>query len=87
VAIPWLAVVAVFATVEALTRAQVRYLYTGAPLIAVAVGWCIPRVWRYGWAGRLLVLLVVAYVAWVSSALWIDAVMGWQKPRIDGLTH
>lgn len=87
VAIPWLAVVAVFATVEALTRAQVRYLYTGAPLIAVAVGWCIQRVWRYGWAGRLLVLLVVAYVAWVSSALWIDAVMGWQKPRIDGLTH
>ena len=86
-AIPWLAVVAVFATVEALTRAQVRYLYTGAPLIAVAVGWCIQRVCRYGCAGRLLVLLVVTYFAWVSSALWIDAVMGWQKPRIDGLTH
>jgi hypothetical protein len=85
--IPWLAVVAVFATVEALTRAQVRYLYTGAPLVAVAVGWCVSRVWRYGKAAQLLVLLVVTYVAWVSCALWIDAIMGWQKPRIDGLTH
>ncbi len=85
--IPWISVVVVFFGVELATRAQVRYLYTGAPLVAVALGWCIAPLWRKGAAGRLLVLLVVAFIAWVSAALWIDAVMGWQKPRIDGLTH
>jgi hypothetical protein len=43
--------------------------------------------WRKGIAGRLFVLCIVGFVAWVSLALWIDGVMGWQKPRIDGLTH
>jgi MFS family permease len=85
--IPWLSVVTVFVGVELVTRAQVRYLYTGAPLVAVALGWCISPFWRKGFAARLLVVLVVGYIGWVSGALWIDAVMGWQKPRIDGLTH
>ncbi len=85
--IPWLSVVTVFVGVELVTRAQVRYLYTGAPLVAVALGWCISPLWRKGFAARLLVVLVVGYIGWVSGALWIDAVLGWQKPRIDGLTH
>jgi hypothetical protein len=85
--IPWISVVAVFLGIEVATRAQVRYLYTGAPLVAVALGWCIAPLWRKGIAGRVFVVLVVAFIGWVSSALWIDGVLGFQKPRIDGLTH
>ena len=86
-ALPWVSVVGFFLAVEVATRAQVRYLYTGAPLVAVALGWCIAPLWRKGIAARVFVVLIIGFLGWVTSALWIDAVLGLQKPRIDGLTH
>jgi hypothetical protein len=55
--------------------------------VAVSLGVALAPVWQRGRAARVLVILVLAIVGWVSMALWVDAVMGWQKPRIDGLTH
>lgn len=87
IVVPWAATAVTFWVVELLTQAQVRYLYTGAPLVAVALGVALAPMWQRGRAARVLVIMVLAIVGWVSMALWVDAVMGWQKPRIDGLTH
>lgn len=83
----WLGVGVTFWLVELITQAQVRYLYTVTPLVAIGFASVLQPIWRKGRAGRLFVLCLVGFVAWVSLALWIDGVMGWQKPRIDGLTH
>lgn len=83
----WIGVGATFWLVELVTQAQVRYLYTIAPLLATGFAITLMPLWRKGYAGRLFVLCLMGFVAWVSMALWIDGVMGWQKPRIDGLTH
>jgi len=83
----WLGVGVTFWVVELITQAQVRYLYTVTPLLATGLAVILTPLWRKGIAGRLFVLCIVGFVAWVSLALWIDGVMGWQKPRIDGLTH
>jgi len=83
----WLGVGVTFWLVELITQAQVRYLYTITPLLASGFAISMMPIWRKGYAGRLFVLCLVGFVAWVSVALWIDGVMGWQKPRVDGLTH
>lgn len=83
----WLGVGVTFWLVELITQAQVRYLYTVTPLLATGFAVVLMPVWRKGYAGRLFVVCLVGFAAWVSLALWIDGVMGWQKPRIDGLTH
>lgn len=83
----WLGVGVTFWLVELVTQAQVRYLYTMTPLLATGFAMTLMPLWRKGYAGRVFVLCLVGFVAWVSMALWIDGVMGWQKPRIDGLTH
>jgi hypothetical protein len=83
----WLGVGVTFWLVELITQAQVRYLYTVTPLLATGFAVVLTPVWRKGYAGRLFVVCLIGFVAWVSLALWIDGVMGWQKPRIDGLTH
>lgn len=83
----WLGVGLAFWFVELITQAQVRYLYTLTPLLASGFAVILMLIWRKGRAGRLFVLCLVGFVAWVSLALWIDGVLGWQKPRIDGLTH
>lgn len=87
IVLPWALTTAGFWLVEVMTQAQVRYLYTGAPLVFAALGVALAPVWQRGRAAKVLVCLVFAVVGWVSLALWVDAVMGWQKPRIDGLTH
>jgi hypothetical protein len=83
----WLGVGLIFWLVELITQAQVRYFYTLAPLLATGFAVILMPLWRKGYAGRVFVLCLVGFVAWASIALWIDGVMGWQKPRIDGLTH
>lgn len=83
----WLGVGLTFWVVELLTQAQVRYLYTITPLFTAGLAVVLTPLWRKGYAGRMFVLCIIGFVAWVSIALWVDGVMGWQKPRIDGLTH
>lgn len=83
----WFGVGVTFWLVELITQAQVRYLYTVTPLLATGFAVILMPIWRKGYAGRLFVLCLIGFVTWVSVALWIDGVMGWQKPRIDGLTH
>ncbi|MFZ9857229.1 MAG: hypothetical protein ACO3F2_02690 [Roseiflexaceae bacterium] len=83
----WFGVGVTFWLVELVTQAQVRYLYTVTPLLSTGFAIILMPLWRKGYAGRMFVLCLVGFVAWVSMALWIDGVMGWQKPRIDGLTH
>ncbi|RLT23014.1 MAG: hypothetical protein DWI30_04570 [Chloroflexi bacterium] len=73
--------------VELVTQAQVRYIYTVVPLMATGLAAVLVPIWRKGWAGRVLVGVCIGFVAWVSLSLWVDAVLGLQKPRIDGLTH
>jgi hypothetical protein len=87
VALSWLGVGVVFFVVELLTRAQVRYIYTIAPLLAIGCASVLAPLWRRGWAGRVFVLMVMALLVWVSIGLWVDGVLGVRKPRIDGLTH
>ncbi len=87
VAWSWLGVGVVFFVVELLTRAQVRYIYTIAPLLAIGCASVLAPLWRRGWAGRVFVLMVMALLVWVSIGLWVDGVLGVRKPRIDGLTH
>lgn len=83
----WLGVGLIFWILELLTAAQVRYLYTVTPLLASGLAVILGPLWRKGRAARIFVLCIVGFIAWVSLALWIDGVMGWQKPRVDGLTH
>lgn len=85
--VPWILTAGLFFGVELLTQAQVRYIYTGAPLMATGLAAVLVPIWRKGWAGRVLVGVCIGFVAWVSFSLWVDAVLGLQKPRIDGLTH
>lgn len=85
--LPWLLTAGLFFGVELLTQAQVRYIYTVAPLMATGLAAVLVPIWRKGWAGRVLVGVCIGFVAWVSLSLWVDAVLGLQKPRIDGLTH
>lgn len=85
--VPWVLTAGVFFGVELLTQAQVRYIYTVAPLLATGLAAVLVPIWRKGWAGRVMVGLCIGFVAWVSLSLWVDAVLGLQKPRIDGLTH
>ena len=85
--VPWILTAGLFFCVELVTQAQVRYIYTVAPLMAVGMANVLVPIWRKGWAGRILVGLCIGFVAWVSLSLWVDAVLGLQKPRIDGLTH
>lgn len=87
VAWSWLGVGVVFFVVELLTRAQVRYIYTIAPLLAIGFAYVLAPLWRRGWASRVFVLAVMALLLWVSVGLWVDGVLAWRKPRIDGLTH
>lgn len=87
VGLAWMGVGVMFWLVELITYAQVRYLYTVTPLLAIGFAAILAPLWRRGVAGRLFVLCVVGFVAWVSVALWVDGIMGWQKPRVDGLTH
>ncbi len=85
--VPWILTAGVFFGVELLTQAQVRYIYTVAPLMATGLAAVLVPLWRKGWAGRMLVGLCIGFVAWVSFSLWADAILSLQKPRIDGLTH
>ncbi len=85
--LPWLLTAGLFFGVELVTQAQVRYIYTVAPLMATGLAAVLVPIWRKGWAGRVLVGVCIGFVAWVSLSLWVDAVLGLQKPRIDGLTH
>lgn len=85
--LPWLLTAGLFFGVELVTQAQVRYIYTAAPLLATGLASVLVPIWRKGWAGRVLVGVCIGFVAWVSLSLWVDAVLGLQKPRIDGLTH
>jgi hypothetical protein len=87
VAWSWLGVGVVFFAVELLTKAQVRYVYTLAPLLTIGLAYVLAPWWRRGMAGRVLVVAVTALLLWVSVGLWVDGVLGWRKPRIDGLTH
>lgn len=85
--VPWVLTAGLFFGVELLTQAQVRYIYTAAPLLATGLASVLVPIWRKGWAGRVLVGVCIGFVAWVSFSVWADAILSLQKPRIDGLTH
>jgi hypothetical protein len=46
-----------------------------------AIGaWSAPaalRYWRSGRAGRLIILLISAYLIWISAAIWLQA-LAWR---------
>ncbi|MFM2031973.1 MAG: hypothetical protein RLZZ297_738, partial [Chloroflexota bacterium] len=55
--LPWALTTAGFWLVEVMTQAQVRYLYTGAPLVFAALGVALAPVWQRGRAAKVLVCL------------------------------
>ncbi len=68
-----------FITLSSITT---RWLMFSAWAIAVAAAPTVALLWRRGYGGRIAVITMAAYVAWVSIVVWLDA-MTLRKPPIE----
>ncbi|HYP21470.1 MAG TPA: hypothetical protein VEY08_15465 [Chloroflexia bacterium] len=69
-ALGWGGAVLAFALVGWTMNLYVRYALFALPLACLGSGVVLSKVWRRGWAGSLLVCLVLAYFAFEALNLW-----------------
>ena len=81
----WLAVCALFYGVYMASGLLVRYIYFVAPLVCLALGALLSRIWPR--CGRLVALAIVLLVASAGLALWAAGVLLHLKPTLVPLTH
>lgn len=81
-----LAVCAVFFGAYLFLGLLTRYIYFVTPLVCLAAGAVLARLWvRPG--GRWAVAALVLFVAWSGAALWMAGVLLRDKPSLVPLTH
>ncbi|HJZ50093.1 MAG TPA: hypothetical protein VKE41_23130 [Roseiflexaceae bacterium] len=83
--VAWLLVSLLFMGVYFALGLLVRYLYFATPLICLALGTLLDRLWRRG--GRLVTLALVLFVIVSGVALWVAGVLLGIKPSLLPLTH
>ena len=83
--VAWLLVCLLFMGVYFGLGLLVRYLYFAAPLICLALGTLLDRLWRRG--GRLVTLALVLLVVASGVALWAAGVLLGVKPSLLPLTQ
>lgn len=82
----WLASPFIFCAIEFIWLVQVRYIYYITPLCCLSYGALLAALWRRR-AGRPLVLIALALVAWMGLYLWFRASALNIKPSLVPLTH
>jgi toxin CptA len=81
-----LAVCVVFFSTYVFLGLLTRYIYFVTPLVCLAVGAVLARLWgRHG--GRWLVAALALFVFWSGAALWLAGVLLRDKPSLVPLTH
>jgi toxin CptA len=83
--VAWLLVCLLFLGVYFGLGLLVRYIYFAAPLICLALGALLDRLWRRG--GRLVTLALVLFVVASGVALWVAGVLLGIKPSLLPLTQ
>ena len=83
--VAWLLVSLLFMGVYFGLGLLVRYLYFATPLICLALGALLDRLWRRG--GRLVALALVLFVVASGVALWVAGVLLGVKPSLLPLTQ
>jgi hypothetical protein len=54
-----------------------RWLMFSIWAIAIGSAACAERLWRAGFAGRILAIVIGSYVLWISAAMWLGA-LAWR---------
>jgi toxin CptA len=83
--VAWLLVCLLFMGVYFGLGLLVRYLYFATPLICLALGALLDRLWQRG--GKLMTLTLVLLVAASGVALWVAGVLLGVKPSLLPLTQ
>jgi toxin CptA len=83
--VTWLLVSLLFMGVYFGLGLLVRYLYFAAPLICLALGALLDRLWRRG--GQLVTLALVFFVVASGVALWVASILLGVKPSLLPLTQ
>jgi len=83
--VAWLLVSLLFMSVYFGLGLLVRYIYFATPLICLALGVLLDRLWRRG--GRLMTLALVLLVVASGLALWVAGVLLGVKPSLLPLTQ
>jgi toxin CptA len=83
--VAWLLVCGLFMGVYFGLGLLVRYLYFATPLICLALGVLLDRLWRRG--GKLVTLALVLFVVASGVALWLAGVLLGVKPSLLPLTQ
>jgi toxin CptA len=81
----WLLICLLFMGVYFGLGLLVRYIYFAAPLICLALGALLDRLWRRG--GRRVTLALVLFVVASGVALWVAGVLLGVKPSLVPLTQ
>ena len=84
--VAWLAVCLLFLAADFGLGLVVRYVYFAAPLVCLAVGGLLARLWGRP-CGRLVAVALALLVAWSGTALWVAGVLERVKPSVLPLTH
>lgn len=87
VARPWLVATIWWLVVEVISTYNVRSIYAAMPVFVLGLAFPLTRIAQRRSAGRMFVVVIIAFVAWVSAVHWHDATLWQYRLRIDGLTH
>ena len=82
----WIVTCMLFAAAYLGTATLTRYVYFSAPLVCLAAGAALAQIKRWP-AGRIVVLTILLFTAWVGLSLWISGVLLDLKPSIVPLSH
>jgi toxin CptA len=83
--VAWLLICLLFMGVYFGLGLLVRYIYFAAPLICLALGALMNRLWQRG--GKLVILALVLFVVASGVALWVAGVLLGLKPSLVPLTQ
>jgi toxin CptA len=83
--VAWLLISLLFMSVYFGLGLLVRYIYFATPLICLALGVLLDRLWQHG--GRLATLVLVLLVVASGVALWVSGVLLGVKPSLLPLTQ
>lgn len=82
----WVLVSILFFTVYMSLGYLTRYIYFAAPLVCLAAGVVLARLWHRPY-GRVVVVALVLFIALAGAGLWMGGVLLRDKPSLVPLTH
>jgi hypothetical protein len=71
----WLISFALFSLIDLRVNLLQKHMLFALPLLALLSGLALGPLWRHGRAGRLLVGLLLAVLAWASLQVWLARVL------------